>query len=144
MKWFKFLIYFALFASMSLNFIGGLSTMTGGYHTADPELLCSYYPALQILDVVAGILCMGLGVLALLARIFLANYRKAGPLLLMFLYIGVCVYDVIYAAGTYAILPQTSFNPLDLIATLIGIAPAFVMIFVNRSYFKKRSFLFVK
>ena len=65
MGWYKFLIYFALFAGAFLNVCYAVLYMTGSiYETEqiDPLTVYSLYPGVKAVDIVYGILLLVLAV----------------------------------------------------------------------------------
>lgn len=145
MKWFKFLIYFGLFAGAVINLVTGLLTVTGmTYEISTPgvtaKMVYSYYGNdLKLLDTVYGIVLILLAVFGIVVRFRLAGYKKDGPGLLY------TVYGVSAAVGlTYAIIVSVLTGVTLDASGFSGIITSVAMIFVNYTYFKKRSHLFVK
>lgn len=54
MKWFKFLIYFALWFGGILNVLNGIRMMTGRQYGGLEELVYELYGSLQIADILVG------------------------------------------------------------------------------------------
>lgn len=145
MGWFKFLIYFSLFASAVLNLISGISFLTGSRYGGkeDAELVYETFEKLKTLDMIMGVLCIILGVLALITRFRLAKFRKDGPLTLAILYIATSIVNIIYIISFVSIIPSFITEQMDFTSTITSIIVGIVMIFVNAIYFKKRKHLFV-
>lgn len=144
MKWFKFLIYFALFAGPILNFINGFSMLTGAQYGADAEMVYAVIKGLRFFDILCGVILIGLAVFGIITRFQLSGYKYHGPRMLTILYAGIAVYDLIYIVGLNIIMPDAVLAQLDFASTYGALAGSVVFIFVNHIYFKKRSHLFYK
>ena len=105
------------------------------------ELVYSTFPALKPIDIIVGILMVALGAFAIVVRFALAKYKAVGPKLLLFLYAGACVLNVVYCLAVVIVVP-------DLFSTLApdivtNVVTSVIMIVVNNTYFKNRKELFV-
>jgi len=143
MKWYKFLIYFSLFASAVLNALASIGYFTGsmyfsqsnGQVTAD--MVYHTFPALRGLDIAYGVFLLAFASLAIVTRQKLAGYKYDAPKFVTIFYatllIGVVAYNVIAGSltGSFAI---SSIAPSVIINA--------IMLIANRKYFKKRDELF--
>ena len=71
MNWYKFVIYFALFASAVLNGITGIMHLTGGYWSAqgvEAEWIYAVFSGLQVVDIFVGIASLVLAAFAIVTR----------------------------------------------------------------------------
>lgn len=143
MGWFKFLIYFALFAGAVLNLISGIQMLTGASYEGHKDLVYAFYDGLQALDMLVGIGTIAVAALAIFTRFRLAGYYHDGPKLLTAVYVAVVALNVIYLIGLFAVVPNLSAEDLNMSSYISSTAVSAVMIFVNISYFNKRSHLFV-
>lgn len=143
MKWFKFLIYFALWASGILNIIGGIPLLTGSHYGEYASQIYSYYDGLQLVDVILGLASIGLGVLAIYARFRLAGYYKNGPQFLSILYIATAALSVFQIIAYNVVITGVS-EYINYSSVVVQIAVSAVMVGVNNTYFKKRSDMFTK
>ena len=142
MNWFKFLIYFALFASCVLNVLGGIMMFTGSQYQGMASLVYAYFDGLQALDIINGVGCIAVGVLAIYARMRLAGYYKNGPQMLNAVYIAGIAVSLIYMIGASIVVGgDVELNFASSIGSL-GISAA--MVVANTIYFKKRAHLFTK
>ena len=139
MNWYKFLIYFALFASAVLNAISGIIYMTGGQYEGYASMVYAFYGSLKTLDIIMGILCIAVAVFAILTRFSLAKFQVNGPRNLYVLYIVNFCLVLIYAIAIGAITGINVFTA-SIVANLIT---SIVMVVVNYIYFNKRKELFV-
>lgn len=142
MNWFKFLIYFALFASGVLNIISGITAMTGSQYGGLQGLVYMYFGGLQALDIIYGICCIALGAFAIYVRMRLAGYYKNGPQMLNVLYIAAVALSLIYVIGVSIVVGGDV--PLNFASTIVSAGVSVAMVVANTVYFKKRAHLFTK
>ena len=146
LAWFKFLIYFALFASGVLNIIAGFLSLTGGKYGIFAEAYYRYFDGLQIVDIIVGLASIALGVFAIYVRFRLAKFCADGPKMLFMLYIGAAAINVLSALLTVIIVNASTYGAnvsIDYTSVITTIAVSVVMVAVNNVYFKKRAFMFV-
>ena len=143
MKWYKFLIYFALWLGALLNLINGFQMVTGGQYGYEKELVYHYFGGLQALDVIVGLCTLAMAGLGVYTALRLIGYYKNGPKLLTYLYAGVIIVNVVYFAGLNIVVPEVV-EMLDMSTLIIQIAVSAVMVFVNKAYFAKRTKFFTK
>lgn len=143
MKWFKFLIYFALFAGAVMNVINGFSLLTGTAYEGNADAVYRVFPDLKAVDMLCGVLSLGLAAFGIFTRFQLSGYRRQGPTMLLISYVAVFIYDLVYIFGVRAAIPAYAIDMIDFTPMYSNIAVSVVMVFVNYSYFKKRSHLFV-
>lgn len=147
MKWFKFLIYFALFFGAFINFVFGFNYITGGIYFSQSngqvtaEMVYGTYGAgLKVLDVIQGILMIAIAAFGVYTRFRLSKYRANAPL---------CVY-ILYGAGagltllySIALLAVTGLNQLITVSNITSLVVTVGFILLNYAYFTKRKDLFV-
>lgn len=147
LKWFKFLIYFALFFGAFYNFVMGMNyimgtiyfTQTNGQVTAE-MVYGMYGSSLKILDIVYGIVLLGTAALGIVCRFKLAKYKKEGPRFVYLLYAIALASSVIYTIGVSII----SKAPGTINASFVsGIVVQAIYLYANYKYFTKRSELFI-
>lgn len=147
MKWFKFLIYFSLWAGAVLNVINGIQMLTGTQYgdAYTVSLVYATYDGLKEIDCIVGFLYLVLAVFAIYTRFRLAGFHENGPKMLMVMYAASAAIAVFYHIGTYIVLPADVVGSLEYVVGQIvgGIIGAVVAIIVNHIYFKKRQHLFV-
>ena len=144
MKWYKFLIYFSLFASALLNLLYGITYLTGGIYEATTdgeitaEMVYGYYGVpLKIVDVIFGLVLIALAIFSLIVRRKLANFDYTAPKCLYILYIVVGGGQLLFVIAT-SIITKVAIDLTEIIKVLI----VFVFLFANRRYFKNRAHLF--
>ena len=148
MKWFKFLIYFMLFAGAILNVIGGIMALTGSQYTVEGEnvsaLVYAFYPSLKTMDIIYGIGCIALGAFQIYARFALASYKAKAPKYIVIMYVATAAIVAIYSFAVMGIVPESVVPSSKLTAQAIGaIISGGVMALLNKIYFDKRKHLFV-
>ena len=144
MKWFKFLIYFGLWAGAILNILGALPMLTGSQY-GEPEvveLVYATFEGLRGLDMFCGIFALALGAFGIYTRFQLAGYKAKAPMLLSIVYAGAVVFNLVYIFGCTAVLPEYVLSEINFTSFYSNTITSAVMIFVNHTYFKKRAHLF--
>ena len=139
MKWFKFIIYFQLWASMLVYLVTAGKYLTGAYYEGSAEMVYDFFPALQPLDIVMGVLCLALAVYAVVVQRALAKFRAKGPMMYYLMYIVNTAATVLYLLIGSIIIGQSAFTA-EVAGSIIG---SIVMIFINIPYFNNRKHLFV-
>jgi len=142
MKWYKFLIYFELFASAILNLCHAAEIFLGTAHGVHTQTMYSIYDGLRAVDMTMAVLMIGFILLALTTRFYLAGFYKQGPTLLNVYYIANPVFNLIYLIALTAVLPASARGDAEhnLIGSVLG---GVVMLILNKVYFDKRKHLFV-
>ena len=139
MKWFKFIIYFQLWASMLVYLVTAGKYLTGAYYEGSAEMVYDFFPALQPLDIVMGVVCLALAVYAVVVQRALAKFRAKGPMMYYLMYIVNTAVTVLYLLIASIIIGQSAFTA-EVAGSIIG---SIVMLFVNIPYFNNRKHLFV-
>lgn len=139
MKWFKFIIYFQLWAGMLVNLVTAGKYFTGAYYEGNAEMVYRFFPALQPLDIVMGVFCLALAVYAVVVQRALAKFRAKGPMMYYLMYIVNTAVTVLYLIIGSIIIGQSAFTA-EVAGSIIG---SIVMLFVNIPYFNNRKHLFV-
>ena len=139
MKWFKFIIYFQLWAGMLVNLVTAGKYFTGAYYEGNAEMVYRFFPALQPLDIVMGVVFLALAVYAVVVQRALAKFRAKGPMMYYLMYIVNTAVTVIYLIIGSIIIGQSAFTA-EVAGSIIG---SIVMLFVNIPYFNNRKHLFV-
>ena len=139
MKWFKFIIYFQLWAGMLVNLVTAGKYFAGAYYEGNAEMVYRFFPALQPLDIVMGVVCLALAVYAVVVQRALAKFRAKGPMMYYLMYIVNTAVTVLYLIIGSIIIGQSAFTA-EVAGSIIG---SIVMLFVNIPYFNNRKHLFV-
>ena len=139
MKWYKFLIYFALWAGAIVNLIDSLQVFTGSILGDDVEILYAYYPLLKVLNLAFALILVTYAVFAIYTRYRLAQFRQNGPVCLHALYLVQLAMVLIYWLAGSLILGEW----LDLASGFSDLISSIVILCINIVYFRKRKHLFV-
>lgn len=137
MKWYKFLIYFALFAGAALNLFSAVSMLSGSYYAAD----YARFAGLRTTEIVFGVALLVLVALMIVARFRLAAYRRNGPILLYTVYITTFLLQLATCI-VYPVVLHISFLFYIDFYTIVNFIEGILLLVLNRIYFKKRRFLF--
>ena len=146
MAWFKFLIYFMLFANAAINIFTAVTYLTGSVYLgedmtmSDVEALYMFYPTAKMIDVIYGVLLIALAAYAIFTRFQLSGFKRRGPFLFILMYVLNLVIGLLYSISIMFTLEASL---LDFISLVPPIITSVVMIFVNVVYFRKREELFV-
>jgi len=153
MGWYKFLIYFALFASCVGYAITGIVSFVsiGSYSTYEYFGVSTGF--LKFWCVVYGLAVIALAVFAIIVRNALASLKAVGPKFLLYLYCAAAGLSIINFIITMATLGSV-FSLLDayfpgttagvVVGFIFSLAISVVMIILNKIYFDKRKDIFVK
>ena len=146
MAWFKFLIYFMLFANAAINIFTAVTYLTGSVYLgedmtmSDVEALYMFYPTAKMIDVIYGVLLIALAAYAIFTRFQLSGFKRRGPFLFILMYVLNLVIGLLYSIS---IMFTFETGLLGFISFVPSIITSVVMIFVNVVYFRKREELFV-
>lgn len=154
MAWYKFLIYFSLFAGAILNAISGIMSLTGANYHEDgsdySEVFYKFFPGLQTVDIIFGILCIALAAFGIYVRFRLSGYCANGPKMLSLLYTAVAAMNVVYLIALYIVISGSAIGDrvdfseiVNVVAIVSNSAVSIAMIGINKKYFDNRKELFV-
>lgn len=151
MKWFKFLIYFSLFASALIYVGNAILLLTGSLYAYQGENISEFvyetFPDLAGIDMGFGAFAIVLALYSIVVRFSLANYKKSGPALLYGLYVAGIVFGLAYYAAASSAVGGINNDSLyaEMTSSYISSAAGSLLFLAyNIGYFKKRSHLFVK
>lgn len=146
MAWFKFLIYFMLFANAAINIFTAVTYLTGSVYLgedmtmSDVEALYMFYPTAKMIDVIYGVLLIALAAYAIFTRFQLSGFKRRDPFLFILMYVLNLIIGLLYSIS---IMFTFETGLLGFISFVPSIITSVVMIFVNVVYFRKREELFV-
>ena len=144
MKWHNFLIYFSLWVSAVMNVRNGFMMFTGAHYGGENEarMVYNFFDGLKSVDVIMGLLFIGMAVFAIVTRFSLAKFKEKGPKLLLAVYALNAVLSLGYPLLASAVTGMALSELMD--SSAVGnIVGAVVMIFINKTYYDKRAHLFV-
>ena len=147
MNWYKFLIYFSIYASAITSFVSGIMFLTGyiysiqsGGNTNAYMIYVQFGKGLMLSDMVYGALSVVYAVFGLVVRKRLASFKKNSPVLF---YIW-CAMGIIISAGYAIAIGIFGGVPNSFGASFIPqIITEAVYIYINYIYFSKRKQFFV-
>lgn len=153
MKWFKFVIYFQLFASCVLSVINGVGLLNGVNYGGMMDQLYEKCPTLKDADSFYAIASFLMAGFALVVRFRLAGYHRDGPVLYLVMLVANVVVVGIYALmidGVGSVTIGSGFPYYDYTVFEFDAWPSVISSFVssgvlfvcNAIYFGKRSELF--
>lgn len=146
MSWFKFVIYFQLFATAAVSFYNAFLLISGMTYSLDggigPGFVYSMFSGLKLCDLLFGGLFAALGAFCFVARSNLAGFKTKGPTMYLAVYIISLALSLLYPLSTSLItgLPLSDIFDVSYISSSAG---SLVMILCNVTYFSKRRHLFV-
>ena len=156
MKWYKFLVFFALIASAVVDLFNAFRSFTTGSYTVDigagkvltgkeaQEWMYLKAPGLKTADIFYGIaliLCAGL---LFAAWYYLYKKKKLGPTLLYVSYACSIVVSAAYSLWRYSAAKDVLKDPATVLTSAaISAIYSIVMLAANVVYFKKRKDIFV-
>ena len=149
MAWFKFIIYFQLFANAVVMVLNAASGIFGLAYGDSAGIIYAVCPMLKAVDVTYGILCLAFAVTAVLIRQRLAHYRKNAPVLYLSFVGVVMASGLIYTFAALAALGTISASVMEtgaagIAANVLGaVVGAAVFFPLNYVYFNKRKELFI-
>lgn len=141
MKWFKFLIYFSLFAAAVLNGLSGISTLTGAHYGGLTDTVYAVFGGMQAVDLIFGLGMIGLAAFNIYTRVRLAGFYQNGPKMLTLVYMLSMVLSIGYVVAAQVVCGGVL--ELDLTSLISNVITSVVMIIINGVYFTKRAALFV-
>ena len=156
MNWYKFIIYFQLFACAVINLFVGSMYISGeiynlqsasdnysshfGYSVS--KLIYEYFSELKAIDVMYGIISLGIAVFAIVVRMRLAKFKKDGPIFYYILQGVSIVASIIYM--TIFIIIMSDIREFTIPSSLISsLTTSIILLVINIIYFNKRKHLFV-
>lgn len=142
MKWFKFIIYFQLFANAAVNGYSALTALIGTQYQGSADLVYKSFPSLRAVDIAYGLVLLALAAFAVFTRMRLARFRRNAPLLYYILSIANTLDAVLYVLLVSLVsgVPVGDFDNLNL---TVAVAVNLMMLVINLIYFGKRKDLFV-
>lgn len=146
MRWYNFLINFALYAVALLNVINAFMYFSGlAYVNMEGTIVTKEYYAtyqgMQLLDLSYAVLLLGSATFAVLTRFALAKLKK-GANNLVLVYFGVSAgINILYTFLTL-VLKGTYTDPASLLPIFTAVLIQIIFIVLNHTYFSKRKHLF--
>ena len=149
MAWFKFIIYFQLFANAACNLIIAFMQITGLHYGESAGLYYEVCPPLKVIDVIYGLSCIGCAAGAIVVRQKLTHYKKNAPtwyigFIVVTLILGLISSAAVYLAATFASEGYLEIKLAELMRYAVFVIAAVCFHTpLNYVYFIKRKDLFV-
>ncbi len=147
LKWYKFIIYFQLFAGGVINIISAFNYLSGNSYGINTEKIYSVYQGLDLLDKIWGFLSVIMGVYCFKVRQDLAKFKTNGPKnylnILRINCYGSLIYKLLVLITLYSYWDPTT-RASSLLSYVISFAIGLIFISLNKTYFGKRQFLFTE
>lgn len=166
MKWYKFLIYFALFAWALSCLMQGVLLITGLYYDAiafglgeafSRENVYTLFPGVQVPGIVCGIVLLVAGVLFVISRVLLSKFKWPGVALFAAGYLLAPIADLAYIIASNRILSSNTvfsdaaggsavvdaFYVSMLASGIVSVVAALVIVILTVVYFRRRRHFFV-
>ena len=146
MRWYNFLISFALYAVAVLNVVNAFLYFSGlAYVNANGIIVTKeYYAAyqgMQLLDIAYAVFLLGTATFAILTRFALAKLKK-GANNLVLVYFGVSAgVNILYALLSLFVTGQSA-NFNSYLPIFMAVLIQIIFIILNHTYFSKRKHLF--
>ncbi len=135
MGWYKFMIYFQLFAGAVINFFSGFALFGLAKELNQYAAYGDQSPLYPVFGII-GVLFIAFGCLYIYCRMLLARFSKKAITTLYVVYGINIALNLLAFLGQNATASATASTPSSLIATI-------VLLVVNITYYKKRAHLFV-
>ncbi len=141
MKFYKFMIYFSLFAAAVVSYIGGLTLVTGIQYGSLADNVYAVFPGMKVIDILYGLFIFGYATYIIFVRQALAKYKVGAPKMVAIMYIMNLASTIIYNILGSIVTQISIFSLLiENITSLIGLIIFWV---VTTIYFNKREHLFI-
>ena len=138
MRWYRFIIWFYLYASAVIGVLVGVGEITGVVYLDMAETFYTLFPMLQVVNVFFGVMQILLAVIALYVRRQLARWKVMAPRYLLMYQIFCLVYYAAYLAGTSLVLGEAAVDWLAGGYILLQV----LLLAVNAVYFHRRQEMF--
>lgn len=144
-KWYYFLVYFALWARVIFDLLASFAFFSGKIYVLEglreESILTAYirFPGLKTTDMVLGSLYIALAILTVFSWFLLKGFRKRANLFLTLQFAFELLLIVARPLSLYFLIPQVGFPFLVVFLTIAYI----VLIPVNYSYFERRRSIFI-
>lgn len=155
LKWYKFLIYFSLFAAAFISFVSGVSRIISAtigeyFYFFNEGNFLKFNEIRKPIDIVYGILLFGMCALAIITRQHLAKFKRSGPILLYVFYVLSFSIDQLHSAAYYIAAQSSLLTDYAVVRGLFSLSEFVIsaictgiFLLLNYIYFNKRQNLFV-
>lgn len=141
MRWFKFVIYFQLFAGAAMGILNAVLYLTGLLYGDMAQDIYAVFGMLHFLNVIMGIASIVVAVLYIVARQMLTKFKRSA---LVWLVVALASSAAINLLYVFAFMGITGASASDLMRDFApGIVGPIGLIIGNVLYFKKRKSMFI-
>ena len=141
LKWHKLQVYAGLWLSSVYSVLTGWSVMNGMQYGDMAAEVYSFIDGLKAIDVIYGVLLIGIAVLTVIARFHLAAMHKSGVRWLTAMYWLKLGAELFYAVAAGSLAEAVLETIMAKASVFIVVALLFVINFI---YYKKREHLFTE
>ena len=138
MNFYKFVIWVQMFLAALVSVGNGFQLLTGSVYAQGARWIYAFYPALQVVNILFGLIFLAVAAAAIYVRQELAHFKKNAPTLYYLYLIAVAAINFLYAVLTAIILSSLS----TIGGGVVGLITNGVMVALCHIYFEKRSALF--
>ena len=139
MKWYKFIIYVHLFFTALRSIGSAYVFFSGSLYQGNANAVYAAFSGMKTLDMLMGIINIGIAVFCIIVRQKLANFKKEGPDWYLTL-IGLSLATSIMYIGMASIITGINLMNSSIVPSIVEII---VLLVANRIYFDNRKELFV-
>ncbi len=145
MRWYMFLIYFSLYFSAFSAVMSAVMYFVGNYWDYYADMIpgvgniYQQYVSIRYIDILMGIIQIGIGVYSVLVRNSLAGFKKRGPFMLYVLYGVNQLVSTGYTVAVNCIISGSA----DYAMVVFNVIVTAIIIWINVIYFGKRADMFV-
>lgn len=143
LKWYTFNVTFALWLEALFGAWCGITAVLGQQYGGLTDLYYSFMGETRVLDIVYGLVQIGLAVATVYVRHELAHRRRFAPLHFMALYVLSFALSTVYSIVLASAI-GFGLGGLSLIPTVISAALGFLFLHLNKKYFDRRAYLFYR
>ena len=142
MKWYKFLVYFAILAGVVVNVCVGIVCLSGSHYEGAAEAVYAYYDNLQAIDIIYGVFCFGFSGYGVMVWRALRKMEASAPNMVCGLYTVSGVSSLVYIL-LVSLFTNVKLENSDYGRVILSLAFGIAMVWWNYEYFNKRKDLFV-
>ncbi len=147
MKWFKFIIYFQLFAAAVVQIFTGIHLLMENAQFSS-QGVSEFFQSYIVTNVIFAIISFACGAWAFFVRSRLAKFKAGAPKLYLIFIAAITVSTLSYVLIVNGIFSSMGFIganaiTIDWVSIISSVTTNIVIIVINYIYFKKRSPLFV-
>ena len=143
MKWYHFVVKVQLWIYMAVALINGIMVFTGAHYGGQTERDAVYliYPDMKAVDIIYGIVMLGLVAFAFVTRKSLALYEERGPKSYIYLNVITAIHPLLYLTVS-SLVANVPLGDLINSSTVGQFLSGITLAIINTVYFRKRKDLF--